>query len=274
MSKWFTIGHKGEQQMTDKRRQAGFTIIELMLAMIFVSFILIFMALTIVQMLRIYDKAISMKQVNQAGRTITEDINEAMRSQAPDRVDVTKIDQGFICIGATVYHWNPLFEQGGSGATLFDADPSNSDAPIIAATGATMVRKVFRSENTACTAGNVTSNSPTMFEPDSEAPLLSSRSRVIWATATTYPTAASGSAQPKLVELTFILGTYDRNEVDTGVERGWLEDGNAGSYENFTVTPHREKNGSDAKITCLPGSSGNYCSFAEFKTVVYISRKQ
>lgn len=251
----------------------GFTIIELMLSMIFVSFILIFMALTIVQMLRIYDKSISMKQVNQAGRTVTEDISQAMRSQAPERVNVDNIKNGFICVGSTVYRWNPLFVEGVD-ATLLNAAPSSTSDPIIASTGAMMVRKVFRNQNTACTTANVTSNAASMFENDSEAPLLSNRSRVIWASATTYPTAAVTTNQSKLVELTFIIGTYDRAEVDTATKIGWLNNGNGGSYANFAVTPHREKSATEARITCLPGGDGNYCSFAEFKTVVYISRKQ
>lgn len=253
------------------RSQRGFTIIELMLAMLFVSFILIFMSLTIVQMLRIYDKAVSMKQVNQAGRSVTEDISEAMRSQSPEKITTEFVSSGLLCVGPTVYRWNPVYS-GTIGTTLAGATPAGSDAPVDAS-GATMVRKVFRTASTPCTIGNADSNSATMFQSDSVAPMLSSRSRVIWASAQEFPAGAL-SAQPKLVELSITIGTYSRSEVDTLQERGWLQAGNSGSYSNFATTPHREIVGGQAKITCLPGNDGNFCSFAEFKTTVYVSKDQ
>lgn len=261
--------------VSHQSRSHGFTIIELTLAMVFVSFILIFMALTLVQMLRIYDKSVSMKQVNQAGRTIAEDIGDAMRSESPAKVSIDHIGRGYLCVGPTVYVWNPLFTDGGvASTTLFTATPSTTNTPVTA-DGATMVRKVFSDRNTPCDDANVYSASPTTFQPGSEASLLSSRSRVVWATTNVVPAGVTASNQPKLVELTFTIGTYDHSEVDTPTKRGWLVSGDSGSYSNFAITPHRERSGAtDAKITCLPGNDGRYCAFAEFKTVVYITGNQ
>lgn len=263
------LSNKYTERWMQGRGQHGFTIIELMLSMLFVSFILVFMALTIVQMLRIYDKSVSMKQVNQAGRTITEDISIAMRSQSPAKISTENVGSGYLCVGPTVYVWKPLYtDVGATSKSLFDAIHVTDNDPVIA-NGSTMVRKVFSSKNMPCEHDNVYSTDTTKFEPYSEAPLLSSRSRVVWASIKTVPdNAAVESSEPKLVELTFIIGTYSAEELDTNQKRSNLDNG---PYSGFTITPHREKNGTNANITCLPGNDGNFCAFAEFKTVIYVS---
>lgn len=247
------------------RLSGGFTIIELMLALVFVAFILVFMALTLVQMMRIYDKAISMRQVNQAGRTITEDISESMRAQLPEKITTDFVSSGLLCVGSTVYRWNPLFTAP-LNTQLRDAARNTSAAPVNPS-GAMMVRKVFSNANATCDIATADSTSASAFVAGSIAPLLTGRSRVIWASAR--PT--TGINDRKLIELTFIIGTHDRTEVDTAIEQNRLTDG---PYNSFNITPHRERTSTSASITCLPGSGGNYCAFAEFKTIIYASRNQ
>jgi len=246
-----------------KQSQAGFTIVELTLAMVFVAFILIFTALTIVQMLRTYDKAISMKQINQAGRTITDDVSRVMRAQLPTTVDTSQVSAGLFCVGTTVYQWNPLFP----GTPLASSNPVPGNANAIsgpATTGPMMIKKTRTNQNGPCTPGEV--NNPANIVAGSESALLSHRTRVIWADA-------QSNSGGRLVTLTFIIGTHNRDEVDDAPERAQLVNGGGtGNYSNFTMTPHREITGGNAKITCLSGNNGNYCAFAEFKTVVYVSK--
>ena len=54
--------------------QRGFTIIELMLAMTFVSFLLMAIAMVTVQVGKTYNRGLTLKTVNQSGRDITDSI--------------------------------------------------------------------------------------------------------------------------------------------------------------------------------------------------------
>jgi len=87
----------------------GFTIIELMLAMTFVSALLVGIALTIVQIGTIYNKGITLKEVNQAGRSISDDIRRSVSASSSFLVAtnvVTTPAGGRICTGQFSYVWN------------------------------------------------------------------------------------------------------------------------------------------------------------------------
>lgn len=90
-------------------KQNGFTIIELMLAMTFVSVLLLAIALTIVQIGTIYNKGITLKEVNQAGRSISDDLRRSISSSAsfsPGSNVVNTPAGGRLCTGQFSYVWN------------------------------------------------------------------------------------------------------------------------------------------------------------------------
>ncbi|MCA9339215.1 prepilin-type N-terminal cleavage/methylation domain-containing protein [Candidatus Saccharibacteria bacterium] len=60
-------------------QQKGFTITELMFAMTFVAILLLILIGSIVQFTRIYNKGITLKRVNQSGRSIGEELQRAVR---------------------------------------------------------------------------------------------------------------------------------------------------------------------------------------------------
>ncbi len=223
-------------------RQRGFTLIELMLAMVFVAFILVFISLTLVQMFRTYDKGTSMKQVNQAGRSIVDDLGQAIRSQLPSNINTTKVEKGVLCIDKVMYVWNPLYiDDSATIATDNRAvigDPNN---------GGMMARKEL--QNSGCPTDYVDALSePTVAGKDAQ--LLTGQTRVIRSKVT--------REQDRLIKLEFIIGTYSRDEIVN----------NTTKY----ITPTRATSGGG--VSCLPGNDGNYCSFAEFSTVVYITGGQ
>lgn len=232
-------------RLRSKKISGGFTLIELMLAMVFVAFILIFMSLTLVQMLRTYDKGNSMKQVNQAGRSIVDDISRSVRSQLPNAVDATHIDAGILCVDDAMYVWNPLYV----GSTL-NTDPTAHTAVIgDPVSGGMMARKVLSNPGAGCPATFSAAQAAPVTE---QSTLLSGRARVLRATVTQSPTA------PRLVKLTFDIGTYSRDEF-------------TGADHTHYLTPTLQSNGT---FSCLAGSDGDYCAFAEFSTVVYLSKEQ
>lgn len=64
----------------------GFTIIELMLSMTFVSILLVSIAILTIQISHLYTKGLTMKEVNQAGSEVTNDIRSTIATSYADRV--------------------------------------------------------------------------------------------------------------------------------------------------------------------------------------------
>lgn len=85
--------------------QRGFTMIELLFAMSFVSVLLILILTATIQIGRIYNKGISLKQVNQSGLLVGNDLRTAIRaSDAP--LDLGSVADGRLCLGSYSYVWN------------------------------------------------------------------------------------------------------------------------------------------------------------------------
>jgi len=87
----------------------GFTLVELMLAMAFLSAIILFGILTFVQALAVYNKGISISQINETGRSLTNDLNRSSNNATSFSVS----DQ-IMCIGKTAYLWNDESTAAGS----------------------------------------------------------------------------------------------------------------------------------------------------------------
>jgi prepilin-type N-terminal cleavage/methylation domain-containing protein len=108
----------------------GFTLIELMLAMTFIAVLLVAIALTTIQISNIYTKGITLREVNQVGRSVSEELQRNIASSVP--FDVTpKMDNsmtstskyvvrgggGRLCLGRYTYAWNyGSALRGGAGA--------------------------------------------------------------------------------------------------------------------------------------------------------------
>lgn len=90
----------------------GFTLIELMLAMTFISMLLLAIALTIVQIANVYNKGMITKEVNESSRKITDEFSRAMRSsgsfslQPSAQKYVKSAWGGRLCLGQYSYIWN------------------------------------------------------------------------------------------------------------------------------------------------------------------------
>ncbi len=64
--------------MPSRSRVNGFTLVELMLAMAFVSMLLLAIAMTVMNIMHIYTKGLTMKAVNQAGREVVTDMKRTV----------------------------------------------------------------------------------------------------------------------------------------------------------------------------------------------------
>lgn len=103
-----------------RRHKGGFTIIELMLAMAFVSFLLLSIAMTTIQAGNMYNRGLTLRGVNQVGRDIdgmlrrdflqTDSRRIVRPSAASSRVirlsDPGQLISGRFCLGQYSYLWN------------------------------------------------------------------------------------------------------------------------------------------------------------------------
>jgi hypothetical protein len=97
------------------KQAAGFTLIELMLSMAFVAMLLVAIAGTTTEIMHIYTKGLTIREVNQVGRTISDDMQRTIATTAPFKVApanqsdskyITKAGGGRLCTGAYTYAWN------------------------------------------------------------------------------------------------------------------------------------------------------------------------
>ncbi len=101
--------NQGDKRSKKVGVKSGFTIIELMLAMSFISVLLVTIAMTIIQVGVIYNRGLALKEVNQVARDIASDI----RRTAIDALElnpgtdfVTSATGGRMCLGTYSYVWN------------------------------------------------------------------------------------------------------------------------------------------------------------------------
>lgn len=239
---------QSSQMTIDKSssKTSGFTIIELTLAMTFLAFVMVFSATVVIQMTQTYMKGLSIKQINQAGRTITDDLARSLEASASTEINTTRIENGILCVGTHAYIWNPVYDQNGNFNANLNQYTLNGE-PITLA-------RVASSAVGDC-AGSFDNAIPATLDNVS---LLSGRSRVLTASAT------SSSLDRKLVNVKFVLGTYDSSENAAL---------SAKNYNNVTGSAYFDESlGANGQFTCRTDRLGNFCAFADFATTVYVTR--
>lgn len=228
--------------MSQNNTQRGFTVIELTLAMAFLAFILLFTTTTLVQMMRTYNKGITIKQINQAGRTITEDLARSLGSGESADIITTYLPQGRLCVGNAVYMWTPTFTA------------AQQYTPTIYTRLDTKAVSLVRASKTplTCSANGALS----LASSDTTFSLLGDNARVLDVKAERYGTGG------RLVQLTFIIGTFDLGEESALQSLATATP----QYNNIYNTPYYR----GGTMTCRPDSQGNFCAFGTFKTTVYV----
>lgn len=115
-----------------QRYKKGFTLIELMLAMTFVSILLIAIAMLTIYISTIYTKGITLREVNQAGLSISNDIQRSIASSTPFEVNDESSKRflqtqtgGRLCLDRYSYAWN-YAEAIHNPNTVFNKYPAGS----------------------------------------------------------------------------------------------------------------------------------------------------
>lgn len=90
----------------------AFTAVELIIALAFISSLLLIVAVTVIQISNMYSRGITIKAVNQAGTTISTDLQKSIETSMPFSVDVSSTQYvrdnqgGRLCLNTYSYIWN------------------------------------------------------------------------------------------------------------------------------------------------------------------------
>lgn len=88
-----------------KQQKDGFTLTELMFAMAFLAFLLLFIVNAMVQYMATYNKGLTYKAINQTGRIVFEDMTRAIRVSG-ENTNTGLVSQGRFCVSGQAYVWN------------------------------------------------------------------------------------------------------------------------------------------------------------------------
>lgn len=82
-------------------RHQGFTITELMFAMSFLAMLMLILLGATIQLTRTYNKGLTLKRVNQSGRTVGDEMTRAIQHSA----GVTLTGNDRLCLGGVSFAW-------------------------------------------------------------------------------------------------------------------------------------------------------------------------
>lgn len=230
------------------KKQQGFTIIELLLAMSFVAALLIGIALTIVQIGATYNRGLTLKEVNQTGRSISDDIRRNLAGSNSFNATtnfVTPPDGsgGRLCTGQFSYIWNyaQALDESRSGVVEY----VGTETPV------RLVK--LRDASSAYCARNgaaFTYQDIRTVDQDTAIELLTEGDRALSIhdfQLTTPANGADGLTGQQLYTASFVIGTGDTAAL------------------------------TDDKRSCkapgLPGADFTYCAVQEFSLVIRVGNR-
>ena len=190
----------------------GFTLVELSLAMTFLSMLLLAIAMLIIQLVHIYDRGVTLRAVSQAGQSVVSDIRNSLNQANPSNVKQISINGprgGRLCTGTISYVWN-YGKYNGSAGTPGDNAYS---AHLPGGYNKYDVRFArFKDPGSNMCANSPMPLSPGSLDYNNATELLSSGDRdlAIQAFALTSHTVAGGSTT---YHITLTLATNDQNAL-------------------------------------------------------------
>ena len=206
------------------RNSQGFTLIELMLAMTFISLLLLAIAMTTIQISGIYTKGITFQSVNQAGRTLSDDLRRDIAVSAPFTVDnpdrandtsrryVKQFTSGSesggrLCVGNVSYVWNyGKYIKGGVASSVNKYLNPDSNTQI------RLVRVVD-------SGGQLCSDVALKVDKSAATELLGGKDNLDLAlhdfTITSSPAATDAASGQKMYVISFTIGTNEQAALTT-----------------------------------------------------------
>lgn len=233
--------------MNHVAKQQGFTIIELVLAMAFISALLLGIAMTILQVGTIYNRGMTLKEVNQTARSISDELTRGLSSSESTALSskyVTTATGGRLCLGQFSYVWNYAKSYQDSQRTQYVNAAKNAEGPVRFVKVPDVARKYCAPQ----------SNGRYLNIQDAD-------------TAVSVELLKSGDRALSIHQLTMIPGT-NTTDPATGQQLYNL---------TFTIGTGNVTALTPDQTACLPPNSPNsdfaYCSVQKFNLVVRAGNK-
>jgi type II secretory pathway pseudopilin PulG len=203
--------------------ESGFTIVELLLAMTFVTVLLIVIAMTVIQIAGIYDKGLTLRAVNQAGTAISTDIRQTLSGGASFDISspgpssalqllnsvggrentADNVVGGRLCTGTYSYIWN-----------LGKSSMTSAPQYNVYATGSKKVGFVRVRDNGAHYCADLTKKVDNSADPQ-EFLAPEGGDNLAVQSFTIQPVVNDPSVGRALYNVVFDIGTNDRNAICT-----------------------------------------------------------
>lgn len=194
--------------MNQEINKKGFTIIELMLAMTFVSFLLLAVAMTIIQIANVYNRGTTLKEVNQAGSAIETELKRAISNTQPFDISSRYVENsrgGRLCTGQYSFVWN-------YGSNL-SSGPGSRNRYSDTAEPVVKFIKVSDPGASYCSTNNTVINNID-FSKSTELLDIGEHNLALHDfSINEYSSAQDGATGQRLYSFRFILGTNDRNAI-------------------------------------------------------------
>ncbi|MGE5312870.1 MAG: PilW family protein [Acidobacteriota bacterium] len=91
-----------------RKTYPGFTIVELTIALTFIAILLLFIVTITMQATAAFNKGLALKSINQASRTIVDQISNDIAASATVHQQSIGTTGGVLCTDAAVYYWNTI----------------------------------------------------------------------------------------------------------------------------------------------------------------------
>lgn len=230
-----------------KQKDNGFTIIELTLAMTMLSILLIIILMSILNITGTYNKGLTLKRVNQSGRTISTELQANLRKSTPSGSDATATSNigsyestlvgtqkvlTRLCTGHDSFVWNVYGDDGIKTSETY----SDGISEVIG-----MV-KVSDTNGTLCKGADP----PGLPGPEKSASknllddglIVRRIADPTDSSKTTSPLLQEGGSSGRLIKFTFTISTPDDNGLITAGSCQGGKEGDFCALNTFVVTSY------------------------------------
>jgi prepilin-type N-terminal cleavage/methylation domain-containing protein len=201
----------------------GFTLIELMLAMSFISVLLIAIAMTVIQISNIYNHGLTVKDMNQSSRAISTELQRGISQSAPFSTTagvgnhyIQSAWGGRLCVGQFSYIWNYGVNLNNAVATN---NYTNANLNVYSSSPSTLIRFVkIPDTNAAYCTSDVSGKYPDVDSTKATDVLsVGDHSLAVHAfNVASAPGAIDTKSNERLYTITFTLGTNNQAALVTG----------------------------------------------------------
>ena len=229
--------------------QKGFTLVELILSIAFLGVLILIAATVTLRIIHIYNQGVALKQINQAGRALVDDLNRLSASGYSVRV-ADNGDSGYLCLTLAnddrVFVWNSLEKGLRDSPDPYTYPSTSTDAHFFVDGELVTLGRYDQPRESYCelAQGGVSGTDLTSYKPT---PLLTPQVRILSVDIT------SSDPKLKLTKVAFWLGTCDGSDDCNDNVPGTMP-----TFDTATST-----------WACQGGSIGAFCAVSKYETVIY-----